>query len=264
MVHCRFVAKQFAVSAHLRIYPYKFLLRVTELALSMKRLAPTLLLLLLSITAPSQIYFRAGAVAHHYNMRAYNALVDLYNENTPGLTTKMPHQTWMAGPDFGIGKRYFQGGWEVSFRSAWGVISAEGVDTSGAGMRRDVRTAESSICAGLYLRILGQLAPLYMSFDGELSIWSNKTRVNEESYRKMDKGPTLLITPGLKYIPFKGWFTPVIHVYYACPLTQAFQEKLWQDMEPVSFADAEKKDFVVRHGHFGIGVSFLFGRQAED
>lgn len=230
----------------------------------MKRFAFLLLFFLTASAAYSQIYFRAGVVAHHYNMRNYDKLVDSYNENHPWLTTKMPYQSWMKGLDFGIGKRYYQGGWEVSFRSAWGVISAEGIDSTSTSIKRDVRTAESSFCAGMYVRILGPIAPVYMSFEGEISIWSNKTRVNGEGYRTMDKGPTLLITPGLKYIPFDGWFTPVIQIYYACPLLPAFQQKLWQDIDPVGFASTDEKNFTVKHGHFGIGVSLLLGRQSED
>lgn len=230
----------------------------------MKRLAPTLLLVLLSVSASSQIYFRGGAVAHHYNMRQYNLLVDSYNKNTFGLTTEMPYQDWMFGPDFGFGKRTFTFGLELSFRSGKGIISAAGVDSAGTPFTRDVMTKEASLCGGFYLRILGPLAPVYMSFDGELSIWTNKTSVNGEPYRTMDKGPTLFITPGLKYIPFKGWFTPVIHLYYSSPLLKGLQKELWADMDPVGFPDVDNDDFWVRHGHFGIGVSLLIGKQGED
>lgn len=230
----------------------------------MKRFAALLAFTALSLTCNAQIYFRMGAVAHHYNMRTYNMMVDSFNNNHPLLTTKMPYQQWMLGPEFGLGKRWQQGGWELGFRSAWGVISADGVDTSGASYHRDVRTAESSLCASLRVGLLGQYFPLYMSFDGELSIFSNKTRVNGESYRTMDKGATLLITPGLTYIPFKGWFSPVIHLYYACPLVQASQEKLWADLDPQSFANVDRKDYIVKHGHFGIGISFIIGKQAQD
>lgn len=230
----------------------------------MKRLIPALLFVLLAITASSQIYFRGGAVLHHYNMRAYNKMIDSYNENNLWLTTQMPYQEWMYGPDFGIGKRRYQFGVEFSIRSGKGVISSSGVDSTGTTITRDVLTKETSLCAGLYVRILGPLAPVYMSFDGELAIWTNKTRVNGEAYRKMDKGPTLIITPGLKYIPFKGWFSPVIHMYVACPLLQGYQEKLWQEIDPVGFADTENKDYWVKHGHFGIGVSFLIGKEAKD
>lgn len=229
----------------------------------MKRFTFTVVLAVTSLALSGQIYFRGGAVAHHYNMRTYNELVDIYNTNNPWLTTQMPYQEWMLGPDFGLGSRHVQGGWEVSFRSGKGVISSSGVDSTGATVTRDVQTKEASFCAGMYIRLL-QPWPIYMSFDGEISIWSNKTKVNDESYRVMDKGPTILITPGLKWMPFKGWFTPVIHLYYAAPLLQGYQEKLWQELDPAGFASADKKDFWVRHGHLGIGVSFLFGRQAED
>lgn len=217
-----------------------------------------------SLQLSAQIYFRGGAVAHHYNMRQYNELVDSYNKNTFGLTTEMPYQKWMIGPDFGFGKRRYQGCWELSIRSGKGTISAAGVDSAGVAYTRDVQTKELSFCAGMSIRILGPIAPIYMSFDGELSIWNNKTRVNGESYRQMDKGPTLFITPGLKWMPFPGWFTPVIHMYYSSPLLKGYQKELWADMDPIGFADADNEDFQVRHGHFGIGVSVIIGKQAED
>ena len=210
------------------------------------------------------MYFRFGAVAHHYNMRGYNKMIDSYNENNPWLSAKMPYQEWMLGPDFGFGKRTFTFGWEISVKSGKGVISSSGVDSTGATMERDVLTKETSICAGFYYRILGPLAPVYLSFDGELAIWTNKTRVNGEPWRKMDKGPTIAITPGLKYMPFKGWFTPVIHLYVACPLLNGYNEKLWQDIDPVGFADTENKDYWTKHGHFGIGISFVIGKQGEN
>lgn len=229
----------------------------------MKRLALIVLLAGTSLSLSAQIYFRGGAVAHHYNMRTYNKLVDSYNEANPGLTTPMPYQEWMFGPDFGIGKRRKQYGIEFSFRSGKGVISSSGVDSTGATVTRDVQTKEASFCAGIYVRFL-QPWPIYMSFDGEISIWSNKTSVNGESYRVMDKGPTILITPGLKWMPFKGVFSPVLHVYYAAPLLDGLQKELWADMDPIGYPDVKDDDFWVKHGHFGVGVSFLIGRQAED
>jgi len=229
----------------------------------MKRSAVLFAFFLLTLSCTAQIYFRAGAVAHHYNMRQYNELVDKYNEITPGLTTPMPYQTWMFGPDIAIGKRRHQFGTEFSFKSGKGIISASGIDSTGATYTRDVQTSETSFCFGMYIRVL-QPWPVYMSFDGELSIWTNKTRVNGEAWRKLDHGPTLFITPGLTWIPFKGWFSPVIHMYYAAPILQGYQEKLWQELDPDGFASADKKDFWVRHGHFGIGVSFLIGKEAED
>lgn len=228
----------------------------------MKRLAVLFAFFLFSLTCDAQIYFRGGMVAHHYNMRTYNELVDRYNEITPGLTTEMPYQTWMYGPDFGIGKRKKQGGVEFSFRTAKGTISAEGVDSTGTTYTRDVQTGETKFCVGMYIRFF-QPWPIYMSFDAELSIWNNKTRVNGESYRQMDKGPTFLITPGFKWMPFKGWFTPVIHMYYAAPYQKGYQKELWTELDPVGVDDVKEDDFRVRHGHFGIGVSIMIGKEAE-
>lgn len=229
----------------------------------MKRIVAVLAFFALTISVDAQIYFRGGAVAHHYNMRTYNELVDRYNEINPWLTTQMPYQTWMYGPDFGIGKRTKQVGFEFSFRSGKGIISASGVDSTGATVTRDVQTKEASFCAGMYIRFF-QPWPIYMSFDGEISIWSNKTSVNGESYRTLDKGPTILITPGLKWIPFKGWFSPVIHMYYAAPFLPGHQKKLWEELDPVGYPSVKPDDFWVKHGHFGIGVSFIIGKQAED
>jgi len=214
----------------------------------MNRFLLILALVVCSLVLPAQTYFRVGYVANHYNMMNYDKMIDRYNETRPWLTTKMPYMKWMTGPDIGIGVRFDNGGGgEFFFRTAWATVSASGTDSSGVPTTRYLQAKEGGIGGVIYVRVAG---PVYMSFDGEISVFKSKTKVDAEDYRLKDKTFSIGITPG--------------HIYYACPFVNVGHENTWAELDPNNFANEDKKIFFTHHRHFGVGVSFELGRPAEN
>jgi hypothetical protein len=206
-------------------------------------------------------YLRIGYCANHYNMKNYNAMIDRYNVTRPWLDQKMPHMSWMFGPEIAFGGRVESTGGEIYYRSAWGTVQASGSPTSGAPVAtRYLRAKDTYFGVEGFVRIIGRVA---ISIAAEASMFKTKTKVDDGDYEITDKKMSVAFTPGIKVFLSKGFFVPVIQFYYTLPLIREDHSGAWYTLDASNAASEPSENFRARATHFGVSISFALG-ECED